>query len=112
MATRRQDTTTPDTVTDGRSDRERTVGIRWVFPTEGALSRLHPGSTTFGRDPECTVSLPSASVSRRHAEIRWTPGGTPLLLDLNSTNHVYVNGQEVKHANLKAGDVIRLGDRV
>jgi transcriptional regulator of acetoin/glycerol metabolism len=112
MATRRQDTTTPDTVQEGGGDRERTLGIRWVFPTEGTLTRLHPGSTTFGRDPECTVALPSASVSRRHAEIRWTPGETPLLLDLNSTNHVYVNGQEVKHANLKPGDVVRFGDRV
>jgi transcriptional regulator of acetoin/glycerol metabolism len=112
MVTRGQDTTTPDTVLEGGSGGEGTVGIRWVFPTEGTVTRLHPGSTTFGRDPECTVPLPSASVSRRHAEIRWTPGGTPLLLDLNSTNHVYVNGQEVKHANLKAGDVIRLGDRV
>ena len=112
MGTRGQDTTTPDTVQDDGSDGERTLGIRWVFPTEGALTRLHPGSTIFGRDPECTVPLPSASVSRRHAEIRWTPGGTPLLLDLNSTNHVYVNGEEIKHANLKPGDVIRLGDRV
>ena len=112
MGTRGQDTTTPNTVPVGAGGGERSIAIRWVFPTDGSLTRLIPGSTTFGRDPDCTVSLPSASVSRRHAEIRWTPGGTPLLLDLNSTNHVFVNGQEVKHANLKPGDVLRLGDRV
>jgi DNA-binding NtrC family response regulator len=99
-------------VFEGDSDRERSLAIRWVFPMEGTLTRLQAGTTTFGRDPECTVPLPSASVSRRHAEIRWTPGGTALLLDLNSTNHVYVNAEEVKHANLKPGDVLRLGDRV
>jgi transcriptional regulator with PAS, ATPase and Fis domain len=54
--------------------------------------------------------IASNSASRRHAEIRWTIGGTPLLLDLNSTNGVFVNGQAVKHANLKPGDVLRLGD--
>jgi transcriptional regulator with AAA-type ATPase domain len=112
MGTRGQDTTMPDTVLEGRSDGKRTLAIHWVFPTEGTLTRLQPGSTIFGRDADCTVPLVSASVSRRHAEIRWTPGGTPLLLDLNSTNHVFVNGQEVKHANLKLGDVLRLGDRV
>jgi hypothetical protein len=112
MGTRGQDTTTPNTVREGVSDGERAIGIRWVFPADGSLTRLVPGSTLFGRDPECTFPLPSASVSRRHAEIRWTPGGTPLLLDLNSTNHVFLNGREVKHANLKAGDVLRFGDQV
>ncbi len=29
----------------------------------------------FGRDPECSVELPSPSVSRRHAELKWTPAG-------------------------------------
>ncbi|HEY6478109.1 MAG TPA: FHA domain-containing protein, partial [Polyangia bacterium] len=112
MGTRGQDTTKPNTLRPGASDGERTIGIRWVFPIDGSLTRLVRGSTTFGRDPHCTVPLPSASISRRHAEIRWTPGATPLLLDLNSTNHVFVNGQEVKHSNLEPGDVIRLGDRV
>ena len=36
----------------------------------------------------------------------------PLLLDLNSTNGVFVNGRAVKHANLSSRDVLRLGDWV
>ena len=113
MGTRRQDTTIPDTVLAGPTGGGTTMAIRWVFPAEdGALTRLQPGATTLGRDPECTSHLPSASVSRRHAEIRWTVGGTPLLLDLNSTNGVFVNGRAVKHANLNPRDVVRLGDWV
>jgi hypothetical protein len=89
------------------------MAIRWVSPSDdGLLTRLEPGTTTLGRDPRCTAALPSASVSRRHAEIRWEVGGTPLLLDLNSTNGVFVNGQATKNANLGARDVVRLGDWV
>jgi len=113
MATRSKDTTLPDTILTGTPDGAEGLGIRWVFPfDDGSLTRLRLGTTTFGRDTECTVALPSASVSRRHAEIRWAPGGTPLLVDLDSTNHVFVNAQEVKQANLKPGDVLRLGDRI
>src|SRR3954471_2595847 len=113
MASRGQDTTIPDTVLEGPSGAASTLAIRWVFPSDdGLLTRLQPGTTTLGRDPTCTAALPSASVSRGHAEIRWQPGGTPLLLDLNSTNGVFVNGQAVKNANLRPRDVVRLGEWV
>ena len=49
--------------------------------------------TQFGRDPDCAGCLPSASVSRVHAEIRWTPGSVPMLRDLGSTNGVFLNGR-------------------
>jgi transcriptional regulator of acetoin/glycerol metabolism len=112
MASRGQDTTIPDTVLEGPSGAGSTLAIRWIFPSDdGLLTRLEPGMTTLGRDPTCTGALPSASVSRRHAEIRWT-GGTPLLLDLNSTNGVFVNGRATKNANLSPRDVVRLGDWV
>ena len=111
MGSRGQQTTIPDTVLVDPSGAGSTMAIRWVFPSDdGLLTRLEPGTTTLGRDPGCTAALPSASVSRRHAEIRWAVGGTPLLLDLNSTNGVFVNGQAIKNANLGARDVVRLGD--
>ena len=113
MGSRGQDTTIPDTVLEGPSGAASTLAIRWVYPSDdGLLTRLEPGTTTLGRDPACTGALPSASVSRRHAEIRWEAGGTPLLLDLNSTNGVFVNGETVKNANLRPRDVIRLGEWV
>ena len=113
MGSRGQETTIPDTVLAGPSGARSTMAIRWVSPSDdGLLTRLEPGTTTLGRDPRCTAALPSSSVSRRHAEIRWEVGGTPLLLDLNSTNGVFVNGQATKNANLGARDVVRLGDWV
>jgi Sigma-54 interaction domain/FHA domain len=113
MGTKGQETTIPDTVLAGPSGVGTTLAIRWIFPSdEGPLTHIRPGTTTLGRDPTSTGALPSASVSRRHAEIRWTVGGTPLLLDLNSTNGVFVNGHAVKHANLDPHDVVRLGDWV
>jgi transcriptional regulator with AAA-type ATPase domain len=113
MGSQGQDTTIPDTVLEDPSGAASALAIRWVFPADdGRLTRLEPGTTTLGRDPGCTAALPGASVSRRHAEIRWSVGGTPLLLDLNSTNGVFVNGQAIKNANLGARDVVRLGDWV
>ena len=113
MGSRGQQTTIPDTVLAGPEGAGSTMAIRWVSPSDdGPLTRFEPGTTTLGRDPGCTATLPSASVSRRHAEIRWAAGGTPLLLDLNSTNGVFVNGKAVKNANLVAHDVVRLGDWV
>jgi transcriptional regulator with PAS, ATPase and Fis domain len=82
-----------------------------VFPSsDGSITRLEVGTTLFGRDATCAGCLPSASVSRTHAEIRWAPRSVPMLRDLDSTNGVFVNGRRVKQAPLKTRDVLRIGD--
>jgi DNA-binding NtrC family response regulator len=87
------------------------LALRWVFPgTDGSITRLETGETQFGRDASCSGYLPSASVSRNHAAIRWTPGSVPMLRDLDSTNGVFVNGRRVRQAPLKPRDVLRIGD--
>ena len=106
------ETTIPDPAVGGPS---ASVGLalRWVFPSsEGSITRLETGTTQFGRDESCAGCLPSASVSRTHAEIRWMPRGVPMLRDLDSTNGVFVNGRRVKQAPLKTRDVLRIGDFV
>jgi transcriptional regulator with PAS, ATPase and Fis domain len=106
-----QDTTIPDRVVADLRDGGSTLAIRWVFPSsDGSLTRLQPGTTALGRDPGCSGYLPSASVSRRHAEIRWVPGAAPTLFDSNSTNGLFLNGRSVKRAELEPRDVLRLGD--
>jgi transcriptional regulator of acetoin/glycerol metabolism len=87
------------------------LAIRWVFPSsDGSITRLVPGAVTFGRDASCAGCLPSASVSRTHAEIRWTRGDVPMLHDLDSTNGVFLNGRLVKQAPMRTRDVLRIGD--
>jgi transcriptional regulator with AAA-type ATPase domain len=105
------DTTTPDALLRQPGSSESGLALRWVFPaTDGRITRLATGATLIGRDPECAGSLPSASVSRKHAEIRWTPGSVPMLRDLGSTNGVFLNGRTTRQAPLKLGDVLRFGD--
>jgi len=104
------ETIVPDPVVGGATDGSA-LAIRWVFPSsDGSITRLVPGAVTFGRDASCAGCLPSASVSRTHAEIRWTPGAAPMLRDLDSTNGVFLNGRLVKQAPMRTRDVLRIGD--
>ncbi len=62
---------------------------------------LEDDVTDIGRQPDCAISLPSSTVSRRHAQIR-REGGHFFLRDLSSTNGTLLNreaviGEEVLH---------------
>jgi transcriptional regulator with AAA-type ATPase domain len=106
-----QDTTIPDAVIGAAGGAGKTLAIRWVFPSnDGSVTRLQPGTTPLGREPTCAGYLPSTSVSRAHAEIRWVVGAVPMLRDLGSTNGTFLNGRAVTQAPLKPRDVLRLGD--
>lgn len=104
-------TTIPDAAVGIRGAGAAGLAVRWVFPSsDGSVTPLRPGTTLFGRDPSCAGCLPSGSVSRQHAEIRWGAGSVPMLRDLDSTNGVFLNGRPVKQAPLKLRDVLRIGD--
>ncbi len=65
-----------------------------------------------GRDPETRPSLPlrHARVSRRHARIEPTDDPRVFQLhDLDSRNGTFVNGKRAVRAELRDGDVIRIG---
>lgn len=55
------------------------------------------------------VAEDDVHISRRHAEIQCTLHGYEIL-DLGSTNGVYVNGQRISRACLRSGDRIRLSN--
>lgn len=61
-----------------------------------------------GRDTDCTMSIESDVISRRHASIRKKWGGITIT-DLSSKNGTYVNSQKITEATLQDGDVISLG---
>ena len=68
------------------------------------------GPTTVGRSKEADITLNDTSISRKHAEITTNGSDKVAIIDLNSTNGTFVNGNRVKEANLQEGDKLQLGD--
>ena len=86
----------------------------WVLKTADDaeapfLFRILPGSIkTVGRAPRADFILEAALVSRLHC--RLTAGATGLeVVDLESTNGTYVNGERTDRAILKTGDRLGVG---
>ena len=71
--------------------------------------RILPGNVkTMGRSPGAEFVVEAAMVSRLHC--RLTAGATELeVVDLESTNGTFVNGQRVTQASLKEGDTLGVG---
>ena len=71
--------------------------------------RILPGNIkTMGRSPGAEFVVDAAMVSRLHC--RLTAGATELqVIDLESTNGTFVNGQRVTQAILKEGDILGVG---
>jgi ABC transport system ATP-binding/permease protein len=77
------------------------------------LPEIHPiplGAPVIllGRLPDNTVVLNHPQVSSHHARLERV-GNTYRLIDLNSTNHVYVNATRIGNYTLKVGDEIQIG---
>lgn len=88
------------------------VVVRWVFPQPPpAPTWLERSTTTFGRDPTCTVRLESEYVSRQHAALTRS-GPLVIVSDRGSKNGVAVNGRPTREEVVSPGDVIRFGDFV
>jgi pSer/pThr/pTyr-binding forkhead associated (FHA) protein len=86
----------------------------WVLKTEDSAEapftfRILPGSIkTVGRAPRADFILDAALVSRLHC--RLTAGATELeVVDLESTNGTFVNGERTARATLKHGDRLGVG---
>lgn len=73
----------------------------------------HPIRNTIwriGRSRDNELVLDDNSISRRHAEIQRGADGTFVLLDKDSLNGVFVNGEKVGRRELKEGDILEIGD--
>lgn len=84
--------------------------IRQGF-NQGATFRLGQRTLTMGRDKGNLVQVIDDKVSRRHALIRYGQGSYHLV-DLQSSNGVYVNEERVREAALALHDEIRIGGTV
>jgi len=82
--------------------------MHWLILT-GRHLPLHPGTNVIGRDPEATVWLDSASVSRRHAQIVIDGNGVRLE-DLGSKNGTVVDALPLASPRvLRDGDSFTIG---
>ena len=86
----------------------------WILKTaDGAdpsfTFRITPGSIkTIGRTSGAEFTVDAAMISRLHCQL--TAGAAELdVVDLDSTNGTFVNGERVKRAALKAGDRLGVG---
>jgi len=78
---------------------------------DGSLHRtpLQPLPFRIGRSAGLQLVLPSAHVSKSHAEI-YTDGLALRVRDLGSRNGTFLNREQVTDAPLHEGDVLHLGD--
>jgi hypothetical protein len=66
-----------------------------------------------GRLPDCDLVIDDASVSKRHAVLRWNePQGRCTVQDLGSTNGTFLNAHSLgtREATLKDGDILSFGN--
>jgi len=98
-----------------RVDRERgPTGRRLFAAVDGQLvSYPFPKETEFvlGRSPDVALPIDHPSVSRRHTKMRTIP--RLAVEDLGSSNGTWVRSVRLEKGepvNIKAGEVVRLGD--
>lgn len=78
-------------------------------PQAGRICPLDAKPFVIGRSVEDGLELTDDGVSRRHAQMTRRPNGTVVLLDLNSTNGTFCNGERVHETVLEHGDRVRIG---
>lgn len=75
---------------------------------QGRRYDLDDEAISLGRDNDNSIQLHDSEVSRHHAEVRCDEQGF-LLVDLNSSNGSFVNGNQVTEQQLTNGDRVQLG---
>jgi hypothetical protein len=69
------------------------------------------GTTSLGRADSNSIPLKDSKASRQHAQIQ-KQGNEFILLDLNSSNGTFVNGERIDEHVLSNGDEIMIGDSI
>ncbi|MCA8922195.1 MAG: FHA domain-containing protein, partial [Planctomycetes bacterium] len=83
-----------------------------MFVAAGAEHALTVGEVfTAGRSPDCTLTIPSQRVSRKHMEVFWR-SGFPVVKNVSSVNAIKVNGRSIKEHELRDGDEVEVGPYV
>jgi two-component system, cell cycle response regulator len=80
-------------------------------PGMGRRIDLTAEPVEIGRAEDCTISVQSPQISRKHAAIQRIVGKY-WVVDLKSTNGTFVNDEKVKQRTLADGDKIKVGELV
>lgn len=84
----------------------------------GRVYQLRSALDTIGRDNSATITLlGDPLISRKHASVSSVinPGSKQkeyFVSDLKSTNHTYVNGEQITMSSLQSGDKVKLGETI
>jgi diguanylate cyclase (GGDEF)-like protein len=88
------------------------VHIYPTGPDMGTRYSLTGTSLIIGRDPAADITINNPYVSRNHACLQPHAEGGYVVVDLQSTNGVYVNENRADNARLKDGDYLRIGNYI
>ena len=79
-----------------------------VLTLGGRRHVLDGDRVVIGRSKDCDIHVSDPNVSRRHAEVR-REGDAYVLVDLDSTNGIEVDGRRVKRVDLRDGSRFTIG---
>jgi len=86
--------------------RPRMIGV--AEPVADDIFLLHGNNLTLGRAAGCDVHIDEPSLSAEHARLTATGQGWRIV-NLLSTNGIYVNDRKVFAHDLSHGDIVRMG---
>ena len=84
------------------------VPLCLVLQPSGVRIELKQPDMLIGRHSLADVRLPLPDVSRRHCRFLFAQGIWQII-DLNSLNGVLLNGETIRQATVRHGDLIRIG---
>jgi predicted component of type VI protein secretion system len=84
------------------------VPLRLILQPSGATVEFTQPDILIGRHSEADMRLPLPDVSRRHCRFLFSQGIWQVI-DLNSLNGVFLNGEPVRQATVHQDDLLRIG---
>ena len=76
---------------------------------EGKEYWIKGEETSIGRSPECDITISDNNISRKHTRVVFI-SGIFFVYDNESLNGTLLNGKKIIEAQIKTGDLIRIGE--
>jgi DNA-binding CsgD family transcriptional regulator len=96
----------------GRRPDARPFLVVLAGPNAGASVSIGASSTVIGRGEQADLRIEDEGLSRAHAKLVAAGDGIVTIVDMESTNGTYLNGDRIELALLHDGDELQLGPDV